>query len=438
MHSTRTFLAVLWVLGGPQLLRGRYPRRRVDWFLKAFFADVNLDTGQLGRVTWQRLLSGLGSTSPDDDSFGSGFFRHMREYLASDKDRRMYFAEFGRRLLLNEIHRELIQKEHRVTAITLDVTQRCNITCAHCFANSGPDRTKVIDTRKAIRFIHEAVDYGGCRFIAILGGEPFLEIPRVLEIADALPFMPIIIFTNGSLVAAKTLDKLRGHRNIAIFVSIEGFRELTDDIRVSRSFDWADRALDALRNSGLVYGVSVTANKLNYQEIVSDEFVQYLDDKGCMFTWVFDYKPIGRAAMSTKMSALPVDEPERQHINHAVSAANKRAGFIFINTEADPNAIGGCPAHRRTYVHVSCEGYIAPCIAIRFFHPSINIDDMGFEEIMDSSFLEDFRAIGFGEGCPSKYHPTEFARWKEQHDVRGLYEDDRPVLLGMPERVGPT
>lgn len=430
LRSRRTFLTTLWLLGGSQFLRGKYPRRRIDWFLRMFFADVDLDTGQLGRASWQRILSGLSGGS-SDEAFGSGFYQRIREYLAEDKDRRMCFAELGRLFLLNEIHREILPKDRRITAVTVDVTQRCNITCTHCFANSGPTKTKVLDTEKAIHFIREAVEQGGCRFIAVLGGEPLLEVPRLIQLANAFPFMPIVVFTNGSLATDKTLTQLKNYRNIAIFVSMEGFRELTDDIRVSRSFDWADKALDALHRSGLVYGASVTANKLNYREIVSEDFVRYLDSKGCMFTWIFDYKPLGRAAASEKMAALPVDAAERDHINEAVTSINRRAGFIFINTEADPALIGGCPAHRGTYVHLSCEGYITPCIAVRYYHPSINIDDMTYEEIMTSGFLTDFRAIGKGEGCPGKYHPVDFAKWQEDHATRDLYEDDA-ISLGMP------
>lgn len=432
LRSRRTFLAALWFLGGSQFLRGKYPKKRVDWFLNIFFADVDLDTGQLGRTSWQRIVSGLGGSS-DTEVFGSGFYRRTRKYLAAGKARRLYFAELGRSFLLNEIHRETLPKDRRITAVTVDVTQRCNITCTHCFANSGPTKTKVLDTEKAIRFIREAVERGGCRFIAVLGGEPLLEVQRIIQLADAFPFMPVLVFTNGSLATDKTLAKLKDHRNIAIFVSLEGFRELTDDIRVSRSFDWADKALDALHRSGLVYGASVTANKLNYREIVSEDFTRYLDGKGCMFAWIFDYKPLGRAAESEKMATLPVDTAERDHINRAVTSINQRAGFIFINTEADPALIGGCPAHRGTYVHLSCEGYITPCIAIRYYHPSINIDDMTYDEIMASGFLTDFRAIGLGEGCPGKYHPDDFARWQEKHDTHELYEDDAVVTLGMPK-----
>ncbi|MCL2455604.1 MAG: radical SAM protein [Micrococcales bacterium] len=433
LRSRRTFVATLWLLGGSQFLRGKYPRKRIDWFLNVFFADVDLETGQLGRASWQRILSGLGGASADE-AFGSGFYRHMREYLASDKERRSYFAELARSFLLNEIHRELLPKDRRVTAVTVDVTQRCNITCTHCFANSGPTKTKTLDTEKAIDFIREAVDRGGCRFIAILGGEPLLETNRIIQIAEAFPFMPIVVFTNGSLVTDKTLAKLKERRNLSFFVSMEGFRELTDDIRVSRSFDWADKALDSLRRSGLVYGVSVTANKLNYREIVSDDFVRYLEDKGCMFTWIFDYKPLGRAAASEKMSGLPVGEEEREHINQAVATINKRARFVFINTEADPALIGGCPAHRGVYVHLSCDGYVTPCIAVRYYNPKVNIDDMTYDEIMESSFLADFRSIGQGEGCPSKYHPEDFARWREGHAACELYADDNTVSLGIPAR----
>ena len=68
-----------------------------------------------------------------------------------------------------------------------------------------------------------------------------------------------------------------------------------------QSFKQANSALEKLKKSGIVFGVSVTANKMNYRENTSDDFVDYIDSKGCHFLWIFDYKTIGRAGDDEKM-----------------------------------------------------------------------------------------------------------------------------------------
>lgn len=437
------FLTFMWLMGARSLLNYRYPERRVNFVLNTFFSDVDGATGLMTKFDWKRLLSGLGmSESGNAGSFGAGFVDHMRLYLGEDKTRRKYYSELMYQFLRNELHRELLETR-KITALTVDVTQRCNIQCTHCFADSTPQKRAKLDTHQAVRFMREAIECGGCRFFAILGGEPLLEIDRIVTIANSFPYVPIVIFTNGTLVTDKTCAKLKGCKNISIFVSIEGFKDLTDNVRGSRAFERADKALACLRRHGMVFGVSLTATKQNYREIVSDDFVTYLNDAGCFFTWIFDLKPIGRAA-TEETRRLVLSQAEKDYVNSAVTRINKIASFVYINTEKDPLVIGGCPAHKGTYMHVSCDGYVTPCIAMRYFDKNVTISTMSFNEVVQSEFLQNFRAIGNGEGCPTRFYPVETRRWIDSHGLEYLYGDavsasvDRDFLADRVSTAGRT
>jgi len=232
------------------------------------------------------------------------------------------------------------------------------------------------------------------------------------------PYTIFIVFSNGTLITDELLQKFRTHYNIGLFVSIEGFGELTDKIRGSHSFEKANLALEKLRDSGIIYGVSVTANKMNYREIVSDSFADYIDSMGCHFLWLFDYKAIGRAGEDYEMRDLTVEKTERDYINNAVMQLNKRIGFLCINTEKGPEMLGGCPAWKGTGLHISCDGYVTPCVAVRHYRDDLNINNHSYLNVLESDFLQSFRKIGYGEGCPGRYHPEEYKEWLRCHGTK--------------------
>lgn len=418
LSSRASCAAFMWAMGGGSLLRYRYPRRRVEFVFRTFFSDVDQAQGLLTKVDLKGLLERLGTRSPG--TFGSGLFEHIREYAGAERARRVFFFEVLREFLANEVHRESLDPRDRVTALTIDVTQRCNIRCTHCFADSTPEIRDDLDIDSTLRFMDEAVRDGGCRFFAILGGEPLLEIAKIKRMAQRFPSKPFVVFTNGSMVTDKTCAQLRDCPNVSLFVSIEGFQELTDRVRGSRAFERADRALQTLKRSGMLYGVSLTATKQNRDEIVSQEFVDYLNDAGCFLAWIFDLKPIGRAA-TPDTRALVLDTEEKAAFNDSVTKVNQAARFVFINTEKDPAVIGGCPAHKGTYMHVACDGHVTPCIAQRYYDDSVNIATMSFAEVRRSEFLRAFRDIGNGEGCPTRFYPAETRAWIGAHDLQYLY-----------------
>ena len=51
-----------------------------------------------------------------------------------------------------------------------------------------------------------------------------------------------------------------------------------------------------LRQAGVPYGVSLTATRHNAEEILSEEFFDFLfEEHGALYGWIFHYMPIGHA-----------------------------------------------------------------------------------------------------------------------------------------------
>jgi|HubBroStandDraft_2_1064218.scaffolds.fasta_scaffold09824_4 hypothetical protein len=64
---------------------------------------------------------------------------------------------------------------HPVAFVTLELTGRCNLTCGHCFADSGPSRpARTITVRDWGHVIGEVFSLG-VRTVQFIGGEPTLQ-----------------------------------------------------------------------------------------------------------------------------------------------------------------------------------------------------------------------------------------------------------------------
>jgi len=64
--------------------------------------------------------------------------------------------------------------------IALQITQKCNIVCDHCWFRSGPERTAQMDLAEALCYIEQARELGTVEWISFTGGEPFL-LPDMME-----------------------------------------------------------------------------------------------------------------------------------------------------------------------------------------------------------------------------------------------------------------
>ncbi|MGO8843172.1 MAG: radical SAM protein [Methyloceanibacter sp.] len=85
----------------------------------------------------------------------------------------------------------------------LELTNRCNLTCAHCYAESGPrpSRKDVLTTADYKRLLEEAAALG-CRAVQFIGGEPTLHrgLPELITRARALIYEHVEVYTNGTVL----------------------------------------------------------------------------------------------------------------------------------------------------------------------------------------------------------------------------------------------
>jgi MoaA/NifB/PqqE/SkfB family radical SAM enzyme len=87
----------------------------------------------------------------------------------------------------------------------LEITDKCNLECSHCYADSGPRRDLhgEMKLKDWYAVIQESADLG-CRQIQFIGGEPALhpDLGRLVERSSACGYTFIEVFTNATVFNA--------------------------------------------------------------------------------------------------------------------------------------------------------------------------------------------------------------------------------------------
>lgn len=106
----------------------------------------------------------------------------------------------------------------------IQVTNQCNLRCAHCYANSSMNMEQFYDKGKLLDIVQEAYKLGISR-IDFTGGEVFTQ-KYFMNFLEALDFYPITysIFTNLTLLSEIDIDRLANLQGLSrIITSVDYF-----------------------------------------------------------------------------------------------------------------------------------------------------------------------------------------------------------------------
>jgi MoaA/NifB/PqqE/SkfB family radical SAM enzyme len=138
-----------------------------------------------------------------------------------------------------------------IREILLLLTNRCNLTCRHCYTASHLDAEYGLSTDRVLRLIDECYDeLGPVRFV-LSGGEALLRSRDCLAILEyAARKHEIKVISNGTLIGPRLARALASF-DMDIKISLDGGSSAAHDaMRGEGSFKRAARGLEALRTAG--------------------------------------------------------------------------------------------------------------------------------------------------------------------------------------------
>ena len=155
----------------------------------------------------------------------------------------------------------------KLNFIWLEITSKCNLTCTHCYADSGPtgalygnmaynDWSRVIDEAALL----------GCRQLQFIGGEPTLH-PRLHDLVDHANhrgFELIEVFTNATRIGKDLLGCFQ-RNNVNVATSFYSDDPATHEVITQAKGSW-DRTISGIRSvvaAGLPIRVGVIESERN-------------------------------------------------------------------------------------------------------------------------------------------------------------------------------
>lgn len=167
----------------------------------------------------------------------------------------------------------LLRLQYRPRYCVWELTLRCNLRCSHCGSSAGKARGDELGLHDCLDIV-EQLDELGCEVVSLSGGEPTLN-PHWDTIARAIADrgMRVNMVTNGIYRgrqnAADIAKRARASGMCNVGLSLDGPREVHEEIRGPGTFDQTMESLATFRREGVPVAVITTVSRLNLEHLAT-------------------------------------------------------------------------------------------------------------------------------------------------------------------------
>jgi radical SAM protein with 4Fe4S-binding SPASM domain len=165
--------------------------------------------------------------------------------------------------------REQHAVKKQIPIVVWNCTNKCNLSCVHCYSNSDDKNSgEILTTAQAKSFISDLSEFG-VPVILFSGGEPLLR-ADIIELAGFAKERGIrtALSTNGTLITAEIADKLKSADLAEVGISLDGTGAVNDRFRGKQGA--YEAALHGIRNcisAGIRVSLRMTITTANHREI---------------------------------------------------------------------------------------------------------------------------------------------------------------------------
>lgn len=226
----------------------------------------------------------------------------------------------------------------RPLLVIWEMTQACDLNCAHCRANARPDRHALeLSTAEAFHLIDQIAEMRVPLFV-LTGGDPLKrpDLFPIVQYACRRGVRTSLTPSATPLLTREAIFSLKESGLMRLALSLDASTaEMHDGFRgVPGAYK---RVLDAVQwchEAGLPVQVNTTVSRYNVSDL--DNMIELLESLGVVLWSVFFLVPTGRAQLSQMLSP-----EEHEQVFAKLFAASKRVKFHIKTTEGQ---------HYRRYV----------------------------------------------------------------------------------------
>lgn len=250
-------------------------------------------------------------------------------------------------------------------AILMDPTSSCNLKCTGCWAAEYKKQDNLTFDE-----MDNIINQGkklNCYAYLFSGGEPLIRKGDIIKLCEKHGDCVFGAFTNATLIDEKFVQNMKRVGNFFPIVSIEGFEEETDMRRGKGTFNKVVHAMDLLKENNLAFGYSCCYHSKNVDTVGSDEFIDFMIEKGAWFGWYFTFIPVGTNAPMELM----VTPEQRAYMYRRINEIRSKKPIFVLDFWNDGEHCEGCIAGGRRYFHINASGDAEPCAFIHYSDSSI-------------------------------------------------------------------
>ncbi len=307
-------------------------------------------------------------------------------------------------------------------SVSWNLTQRCNLECAHCYmsAFAGADTRGELSTAECRRVIDEIARVNPHVFLILTGGEPLLR-RDLFELAahGRDRGFTVVLGTNGVLLREKQARLMRAHGIQGASLSLDSTDAARHDAfrHLPGAWEGAVRATRALRGEGLDFSIHMSVTDWNVGEIPA--MIDLARELGARVLNFFFLVRTGRGERLTDITPSqyeailgylarvqgvgpPAAPPAVLDREDPWSVPAGRAGDLLIRAKCAPHfrrilweldpgspllanyAHGSCPAGKY-YCRITPTGDVTPCPYLPV--AAGNLREAGFAELWERAAL---------------------------------------------------
>lgn len=283
--------------------------------------------------------------------------------------------------------RKFYRSNSKVTPIdrTMHVylTNRCNLSCPHCYMFSGKGNTNELNTQEIRKLICDFAQIGRGTIITFSGGEPTIrtDFEEIVKTAYEQN-LEVKLLTNGTQLSSERIAYLSKYIS-SVQISIDGFSEESNSvIRGKGNFVKALETVDAFISNGVYTAIAITPLLENLKLHMADyvTFAERLSQK-------YNDKAFELRFSEELLNGRCISDAEKINIEYRklMSEIQKKVNgpnyklWEFIKTLTDNPKITNCSFGN---LCVSSTGDVFLCPRISDIISIGNIRTTEFKEIM--------------------------------------------------------
>ena len=290
--------------------------------------------------------------------------------------------------------------------VSWNVTNACNMYCAHCYRDAGCKAEDELSTEQAKKLLTE-IKKAGFQIMIFSGGEPLMR-PDILELvkfADGLGLFPVF-GTNGTLITPQMAKDLKAAGARAMGISLDSLDPAKHDKFRSFPGGWQG-AVDGMKNcreAGLPFQIHTTVMDWNAPEL--EDMIDFAVEIGARAHHFFFLVPTGRAA-TIEEESLRAEQYEdvltrimkKQETVPIELKPTCAPQFLRIAAELGQKSRfhRGCLAGL-SYCIISPKGKVQPRAYLKEYLGDVR--DTPFDEIWkNNEVLKKLRTLEYSGGC---------------------------------------